>query len=183
MAEQQKLDEKYMRLALKEAEKAAKKDEVPVGAVIVKDQTVLARAHNLRETKKDPLAHAELLVLRKAARKLGGWRLTGCELYVTLEPCPMCAGAVIQARISRVVFGARDPKAGCCGSLYDLPEDSRFNHNPVCTGDVLAEECGAVLKAYFAEKRRSKKKQNTAEKAAEMEEYSGEERSGMNEGE
>lgn len=141
-----------MAAALTMAKKAQKKDEVPVGAIIVKDDRIIAKAYNLRETKRNPLAHAEILAIEKAARKLGGWRLSGCTLYVTLEPCPMCAGAIVNARIDEVVFGAYDPKAGACGSLYNLAE-GRLNHTPRVTGGVLADEAAAMLKAYFRNKR------------------------------
>ncbi len=144
--------EKYMREAMRMAKKAEKKDEVPVGAVIVKRGKIIARAYNLRETKKDPLAHAEVLAIAKAAKKLRGWRLENCALYVTLEPCPMCAGAIINSRIKHVVFGAYDPKAGALGSLYDLAE-GRLNHIPQVTGGVLKDECSIMLKKYFSGKR------------------------------
>ena len=145
-------NEIYMREAAKMARKAAKKDEVPVGAVVVHSGRIISRAHNLRETKKDPLAHAEIIAIRKAARKLHGWRLEGCTLYVTLEPCPMCAGAIVNSRIDQVVFGAYDPKAGAFGSLYDLAE-GKLNHRPKVTGGVLKDECAKLLKDYFAAKR------------------------------
>ncbi len=145
-----------MAIALKMAQIAAKKDEVPVGAVIVRNSAVIAKAHNMRETKRNPLAHAELLAISKASRKLRGWRLTGCTLYVTLEPCPMCAGAIVNARIDKVVFGAYDPKAGACGTLYNLTE-GRLNHTPEVTGGVMEEEAAAVLKDYFKKKRSAEK--------------------------
>jgi len=148
------IDEKFMRAAIAEAKKAAAVGEVPVGAVVVKDGRVIARTHNLRESKNDAAAHAEIEAVRKAGRKLGTWRLDGCTLYATLEPCPMCAGAAINARIDRVVYGARDPKAGCCGSLYNLPEDTRFNHRPEVVEGVLADECGEILTGFFKEKRK-----------------------------
>ena len=150
------IQEKFMRQALREAAKAAAKDEVPVGAVIVREGKVIARGHNLRESAHDPTAHAEMIAIRKAAKKLGGWRLPGCTLYVTLEPCPMCAGAILQSRVEGLVFGAYDPKAGCCGTLYDLIGDSQFNHTLPVEGGILREECAGVLKAYFAQKRKSK---------------------------
>ncbi len=145
-----------MAIALKMAQIAAKKDEVPVGAVIVRNGAVIAKAHNMRETKRNPLAHAELLAISKASRKLRGWRLTGCTLYVTLEPCPMCAGAIVNARIDKVIFGAYDPKAGACGTLYNLTE-GRLNHTPEVTGGVMEEETAAVLKDYFKKKRSAEK--------------------------
>ena len=125
---------------------------VPVGAVIVSNGKVIAKACNARETKKDPLGHAELIAIKKASKKLRRWRLTGCTLYVTLEPCPMCAGAIINARIDHVIFGAYDPKAGAMGSVYDLAE-GKLNHKPSVTGGVLEEECARVIRDYFKEKR------------------------------
>lgn len=151
------MDEQYMRLALLEAEKAETAGEVPVGAVIVCEGEVIARAGNAREEAHDPTAHAELTAIRHAARSLGGWRLIGCTLYVTLEPCPMCAGAIVNARIPRVVFGAYDPKAGAFGSVYNLNE-GRLNHTAEVTGGVLEEECAALLKHFFKAKRRRKEK-------------------------
>ena len=150
-------DVKMMRAAIRQAEAAARKGEVPVGAVVARDGVILARAHNLRESKKDPTAHAELLALQRAAKKLGGWRLTGCTLYVTLEPCPMCAGAAIIARIARIVYGAPDPKAGCCHSLYALPGDTRFNHRCQMQSGCMEEACRALLQSFFREKRKSRK--------------------------
>ncbi|MGI5919345.1 MAG: tRNA adenosine(34) deaminase TadA [Christensenellales bacterium] len=151
--------ETYMAEAIALAKKAAKKDEVPVGAVIVRDGRIIARAYNRRETRKNPLAHAEILAIEQAARRLGGWRLSGCTLYVTLEPCPMCAGAIINARIDEVVFGAYDPKAGAFGSLYNLAE-GRLNHTPCVTGGVLADEAAGLLKTYFQGKRAASKGAN-----------------------
>jgi tRNA(adenine34) deaminase len=148
-------NERYMRAAYMMAQKAIIKDEVPVGAVIVRGGRIISRAYNLRETKKDPLAHAEILAIRKAAAKLHGWRLEGCTLYVTLEPCPMCAGAIINSRMDEVVFGAYDPKAGALGTLYDLAE-GKLNHKPKVTGGVLKEECAKLLKEYFTQKRNLK---------------------------
>lgn len=146
-------DESFMRAALLQAKKAEEKDEVPVGAVVVKDGKIIARGYNKRETAKDPTAHAELLAMRRAAKKLGGWRLSGCTLYVTLEPCPMCAGAAVNARIDRIVFGAADPKAGYCGSLHDTCSDARLNHQIKVTGGILAEQCGQLLTDFFKRKR------------------------------
>lgn len=145
-----------MKEALKEAKKAQKKDEVPVGAVVVKDGRIIARSHNLREHKKDPSAHAEFMAIQKASKKLKGWRLIGCTLYVTLEPCPMCAGAIINARLPRLVFGASDKKAGAFGSLYDLNE-GKLNHTLSITSGVLSDECSTILKDYFKQKRSKKK--------------------------
>lgn len=142
--------EKWMRLALEEA--VLDKNEVPVGALIVKDGEVIAAAHNARE-KGDPLAHAEMNAMRQAAQKLGTRRLSGCTLYVTLEPCPMCAGAIVMSGIDRVVFGAWDEKQGCCGSVYAIPQDTAFYHTARVTGGILEEECAGQLQAFFREKR------------------------------
>jgi tRNA(adenine34) deaminase len=191
-----KNDETFMAFALREAQKAAPKGEVPIGAVVVDAEgKILARAHNLRESKGDPTAHAEVLALRKAAARLrrgrdsqltthdsrpmphafalstqhstlrtphsalrtprsSSWRLTGCTIYVTLEPCPMCAGALVNARVSRLVFGCSDPKAGACGSLYNVPQDKRLNHRMEVTSGVLANECAAMLRAFFGDQRK-----------------------------
>jgi tRNA(adenine34) deaminase len=146
-------NERFIKAALKQAAVAAKKGEVPVGAVVVLDGRVVARAHNQRESKADPTAHAEMIALRRAANRLGGWRLGGCTLYVTLEPCPMCAGAMINARLDAVVFGAYDPKAGCCGTLYDLGSDSRFNHRVKVTGGVMEAACAKMLSDFFRDRR------------------------------
>ncbi|MDI6692153.1 MAG: tRNA adenosine(34) deaminase TadA [Anaerosomatales bacterium] len=142
-------DVAYMTIALEEARAAADEGEVPIGAVVVCDGAVIARAHNRRETDADPTAHAEMIAIREAARKLGRWRLSDCTVYVTLEPCPMCAGAMHQARIERLVFGAHDPKAGAVGTLYDLSSDERLNHRFSVTSGVLAEECAAELRRFF----------------------------------
>ena len=149
-------DERFMRLALEEAEKAAQEGETPVGAVIVRNGEVIATARNRRELGKNALYHAELSAIDLACRKLGGWRLWECELYVTLEPCPMCAGAAINARLRRVVYGASDAKAGSCGSRINLFELG-YNHRPECVCGVLAEESTALLKHFFAELRQRKK--------------------------
>jgi tRNA(adenine34) deaminase len=146
-------DEQWMSLALREAEAAYEEDEVPVGAVVVHEGRIIGRGHNLRETLSDPTAHAEILALTAAAEALGSWRLEGATLYVTLEPCPMCAGALVNARVDRLVFGAFDPKAGACGSLFDIVRDPRLNHRLSVAGGVLAEEGGALLTTYFREKR------------------------------
>lgn len=155
----------YMLEAIKEAKKAEEKNEVPIGAVIVHDGEILARAHNLRETNQNALAHAELLAIDKACHELGTWRLENASLYVTLEPCPMCAGAVILSRISRVVYGAKDPKGGCCGTFMNLPEDDRFNHRSEVVSGVLEEECGELLTNFFRgvreRKRLEKRKKST----------------------
>lgn len=146
-----------MAAALREAEKAAAKKEAPIGAVAVRDGKVLARAHNLRESKNDPLGHAEIYLISKLARKLKRWRLNDVAVYVTLEPCLMCMGALIQARVGRLVFGAMDPKAGACGSLYDLSGDARLNHRIEVARGVLKTECGDVLSRFFRNLRKSKK--------------------------
>jgi tRNA(adenine34) deaminase len=151
--EQTARDLAMMRLALREADRAAEKGEVPVGAVVVRGEELLASAHNERETTKDPTAHAELLAIRRAAHELGGWRLTGCILYVTLEPCPMCAGALHAARIDRLVYAAPDPKAGAAGSLYDLPTDPRLNHIYPYTAGVLQTESATLLRDFFRQRR------------------------------
>jgi tRNA(adenine34) deaminase len=146
-------DTDLMRMALAEARRAGAAGEVPVGAVVTLDGSVISRAGNRRETDGDPTAHAELLALRAAAAALGTWRLTGATLYVTLEPCPMCAGALVAARIGRLVFGAPDPKAGACGSLYNLCADPRLNHELPVTAGVLQEECAGLLSGWFSDRR------------------------------
>ncbi len=146
-------DERFMRLALSEAGVALEEGEVPIGAVIVHDGGVIGRAHNQRETLRDPTAHAEILAITQAAAALDRWRLTGTTLYVTIEPCAMCAGAVVLARIDRLVYGARDPKAGACGSLYDIPRDERLNHRLDVTTGVIEQECGDLLRQFFELKR------------------------------
>ncbi|GMR05239.1 MAG: tRNA adenosine(34) deaminase TadA [Thermodesulfobacteriota bacterium] len=146
-----------MAEALKEARKAAKKGEVPVGALIVHSSGVIARGHNRREAACDPTGHAEMMAIRRAARALGSWRLTGCTLYVTLEPCLMCMGALLQARVGRLVFASFDPKAGACGSLYDLSNDSRLNHRVRVASGVMGAEATAALKSFFSELRAAKR--------------------------
>ena len=148
-------DEELMRAALAQAELAARAGEVPVGAVVAKDGEIVAQAHNLRESGKNATYHAELLAIDAACKALGGWRLWQCELFVTLEPCPMCSGAIINSRIRRVVYGAADPKAGCCGSLTDLFA-LPFNHRPKVEGGLLAEECAQLLKEFFAALRKKR---------------------------
>ncbi len=148
----------YMQLALVEARRAIEVEEVPVGAVIVRGQQVIAAAHNQRETLADPTAHAEMIAITQAASAMEDWRLSGCTLFVTLEPCPMCAGAILQARIPKVVFGALDPKAGSVTSLYQMLEDRRLNHTASVTGGVLAEECGRLLSDFFSAQRKLGKK-------------------------
>jgi tRNA(adenine34) deaminase len=146
----------FMQAAIEEAEKAAAIGEVPIGAVIVREGEIVGRGYNLRETKKDPTLHAEMIAIREASARLGGWRLIGCTLYVTLEPCPMCAGAIVQSRIEQVVYGARDPKAGCVGTLMNLLDDPRFNHQVPVVEGVLAEECSQLLKDFFRRLRQKK---------------------------
>jgi tRNA(adenine34) deaminase len=153
-------DEIFMREALLEAFKAWQMDEVPVGAVLVKDGVVIARSHNTRETSRRPTDHAELNVIEYAARLLDNWRLEGTRLYVTLEPCVMCAGAIIHARIPEVIWGADDPKAGACVSLYNLLQDERLNHRCSVRNGVLGEACSDVLKRYFKQKRTTQKAKN-----------------------
>ena len=145
--------EKYMRAALKEAEKARAIDEVPIGCVIVKDGKIISRGHNERETKQDATSHAELKTLQKACKKLNSWRLVGCDLYVTLEPCIMCAGAIIQSRIANVYFGAYDPKGGAFGSSIDVLKANNINHIPNVGGGILELECSSIIKEFFKHKR------------------------------
>jgi tRNA(adenine34) deaminase len=151
--------EAFMRMALREAEVAFEADEVPIGAIVVQEQAegdaprVIAAAHNEREQLRDPTAHAEMIAITQAAQALGNWRLEGCTLYVTLEACPMCAGAMVLARLPRVVYGAADPKAGALTTLYRLLDDPRLNHRAEVIGGVLAEECGEILSRFFARKR------------------------------
>ena len=152
------MHEHFMKLALQEAEQALSEDEVPVGAVIVHDDRVIASAHNQREQLRDPTAHAEMIAITQAAEALGSWRLDRTTLYVTLEPCPMCAGAIVQARIPTVVYGATDPKAGAVHTLYRLLEDPRLNHSCQVVSGVLAEPCGAILTRFFQQQRRMGKK-------------------------
>lgn len=147
------LDEDMMALALDHARAAAQAGDVPVGAVVARDDRVIAQAGNARERQRDPTAHAEILALRDAAGAVESWHLEGCAMYVTLEPCAMCAGALVLSRIDRLVFGALDPKAGFAGSLGDLVRDPRLNHRIAVVGGVLEHECGEVLRAFFAERR------------------------------
>ncbi|MBZ5203261.1 nucleoside deaminase [Planomicrobium chinense] len=151
-------DHYYMGLAIEEAQKAAAKGEVPIGAVIVQDGHVIARAHNLRETTQNAVTHAELLAIQEACQTISNWRLENTSLYVTLEPCPMCAGAILQSRIPRVIYGARDIKAGSVDSLYRLLNDERFNHQCEVTENVMAEECGGLLTQFFRTLRENKTK-------------------------
>lgn len=147
------MDSDHMREALALADDAARAGEVPVGAVVVKDGRIIGRGYNRPITTSDPTAHAEIVAMREAAVHLGNYRLTGCELFVTLEPCVMCVGAMVHARIARIVFGATDPKTGACGSIVDIPALGNFNHHGRFEGGLLAEECGAVLKDFFAARR------------------------------
>lgn len=159
-------DEQLMLAALAEARAAAALGEVPVGAVVAKDGEIVARAHNLRESGKNATYHAELLAIDAACKALGGWRLWQCELFVTLEPCPMCSGAILNSRLKRVVYGARDAKAGCCGTLTDLFA-LPFNHHPVIEGGFMAEEAQALLRQFFAELRRKRLAERAARKEGE----------------
>ena len=148
-------DAHFMRLALNEATDALDEGDVPVGAVVVRGERVIGRGHNQRERLNDPTAHAEMIALTAGAASVGSWRLEGCTLYVTLEPCVMCAGALVLARLQRVVFGAIDPKAGACGSLYTIPSDVRLNHQVDIASGVLSAECGRLLTDFFARRRTS----------------------------
>ena len=148
-------DERFMRMALRQAERGAGEGEVPVGAVLVQEGQVLARAHNGPIHLHDPSAHAEILALRRAGRKLHNYRLEGCDLYVTIEPCAMCAGAIVQARLRRVVFGARDPKAGACGSALRVLNHRKLNHKVEVTSGILATDCALVIQEFFRTRRKS----------------------------
>ena len=149
-------EEYFMKEALKEAKKAYKKDEVPVGAIIIKNGEIISRAHNLKELKNDTTKHAEILAIQKASKKLEAWRLENCEMYVTLEPCTMCAGALINARIKKVIIGTEDPKTGACGSVLNLFQDYTFNHKVECKIGVLKNECEKIMKDFFKELRARK---------------------------
>ncbi|AZU59827.1 tRNA adenosine(34) deaminase TadA [Neobacillus mesonae] len=150
-------DELFMKEAIKEAEKAQDLNEVPIGAVLVHEGKIISRAHNLRESEQNAIAHAELLAIDKACREMGSWRLEDTTLYVTLEPCPMCSGAIILSRVKRVVYGASDPKGGCAGTLMNLLEDERFNHQSEVEKGVLEKECGELLSNFFKKIRERKK--------------------------
>lgn len=156
--DQAQLDERMMRQALREAEAALETGDVPVGAVIVHDGQIVGRGRNQRELLQDPTAHAEMIAITAAAEAVGSWRLIGCTLYVTLEPCTMCAGAIVNGRIERVVFGATDPKAGACGSVYNIVEDARLNHRAKLASGVLAQECADLLREFFSKQRAMGKK-------------------------
>ena len=153
-------DHYWMGIALREARKAEDRSEVPIGAVVVRDGVVIGRGYNLRESSNDPAAHAELIAIRKAAKRIGNWRLAGSVLYVTLEPCIMCMGAILLARVERVVFGCHDPKGGAAGSLYDLSDDRRLNHSVTLTAGVRGDECSALLSGFFRDLRRRKETKN-----------------------
>lgn len=156
--EQRKTDEKYMRYAIRQARKAYDVNETPIGCVIVYRGKIIGRGYNRRNTEKNPLAHAEITAIRKAAKKLGDWRLEECTMYVTLEPCQMCAGAIVQARVSRVVIGCMNPKAGCAGSVLNLLQMKEFNHQVQLQTGILGEECSAMMKDFFRELRETKKR-------------------------
>ncbi|HEX7056750.1 MAG TPA: tRNA adenosine(34) deaminase TadA [Bacilli bacterium] len=147
---------RWMREAIREAKKAEDAGEVPIGAVVIHNGELIASGRNVREASNDPTGHAEMLAIREASGKLQAWRLTGCTLYVTLEPCPMCAGAILMSRLDRVVFGAYDPKAGCAGTFMNLPLDPRFNHRAEVIGGVLEQECGRLLSDFFRKLRKEK---------------------------
>ena len=152
-------DEKYMKEAIRQAKKALALDEVPIGCVIVYEDKIIARGYNRRNTDKNTLSHAELNAIRKASKKMGDWRLEGCTMYITLEPCQMCAGAIVQARVSRVVVGSMNPKAGCAGSVLNILQMEQFNHQVELTKDVLKEECSSMLSDFFRELRDKKKRE------------------------
>ncbi|WP_338553934.1 tRNA adenosine(34) deaminase TadA [Paenibacillus sp. KS-LC4] len=150
----EKEDEYWMQQAIEEARKAERIGEVPIGAIVVKDREIIGRGYNLRETQHDPTAHAEMVAIRDACKELDAWRLLDCTLYVTLEPCPMCAGAIVQARVKRVVYGTGDPKAGCAGTLMNLLQEPRFNHETELTSGILQQECATMLTQFFRKLRR-----------------------------
>jgi tRNA(adenine34) deaminase len=152
------MHEYFMRMALAEAEAAFAEDEVPIGAVIVRDDRIIASAHNQREQLRDPTAHAEMVAITQAAQQMESWRLEGCTLYVTLEPCPMCAGAILQARVPTVVYGAPDPKGGAVHTLYQLLSDPRLNHRPQIVSGVMGAPCGEILSRFFQAQRKLGKK-------------------------
>lgn len=156
-ADQEAIDQKYMREAIKQAKKAYALEEVPIGCVIVYDGKIIGRGYNRRTIDKNPLAHAEIQAIRKASRKMGDWRLEDCTLYVTLEPCQMCSGAIVQARIKRVVVGCMNPKAGCAGSILNLLDVKEFNHQVELTTGVREEECSRMMKEFFRELREKRK--------------------------
>lgn len=157
------MQEKFMKEALKEARKAYEKDEIPVGAVIVKDNKIIARGHNLKETALDTTKHAEIIAIQKASKKLKSWRLIDCQMYVTLEPCSMCAGAIINSRIDNLYIGTLDEKTGACGSVLNLLEDYKFNHKVNVEKGILKDECEYILKEFFKKLRKTKKKDKQGE--------------------
>lgn len=150
----------YMKEALREARSAAQLGEIPIGAVIVKDDEIIARGHNMTETAKDPTAHAEMIAIKEASGKLGGWRLSGCDMYVTCEPCTMCAGALVWSRIERLYIGTMDPKAGACGSVYNIVQDERLNHSVEIETGIMEEECSSIIKEFFAGLRNNKRNES-----------------------
>ena len=150
--------ERYMREAIKEAKKAELIDEVPIGCVIVKNDKIISRGHNVRETEQNPIGHAEIIAIRKASKKLNSWRLEDCDIYITLEPCIMCSGAIIQSRIKTIYYGASDPKGGALGSSIDVLSAKGINHHPSVEGGVLKEECSSIISNYFKAKREKKSK-------------------------
>ena len=153
----------FMAEALKEAEKAAEMGEVPVGAVIVRDGEVIAKGHNMTESTKDPTAHAEMLAIRRASQKLGGWRLIGCHMYVTAEPCSMCAGAIVWSRIEKLFIGTMDPKAGACGSVFNIPQEKKLNHFVEIETGVMEEECAQIMRDFFRKLRSKNNKRSEEE--------------------
>ena len=153
-------DEKYMKEAIKQAKKAYAVNEVPIGCVIVYGDKIIGRGYNRRTTEKNPLAHAELIAIKKASKKMGDWRLEDCTMYVTLEPCQMCAGAIVQSRMKKVVIGAMNPKAGCAGSIINLLQMERFNHQTEIVNGVLEEECSSMLSSFFLNLRQKKRNAN-----------------------
>lgn len=159
-SEQMYQDNMWMKEAIAEAKKAERLGEVPIGAVIVRDGSIIGRGHNLRETEHNPIAHAEIIAIQQASKQLDAWRLLDCTLYVTLEPCPMCAGAIVQSRIKRVVYGTDDPKAGCAGTLMNLLQEPRFNHETELRAFVMKEECSSLLTTFFRELRNKRKAQH-----------------------
>jgi tRNA(adenine34) deaminase len=156
-SDQNNLDQRYMRMAIDQAYIAEENGDVPIGAIIVHENRVIARAHNQRQLLNDPTAHAEMIALTQASEAVGNWRLHGCTIYVTLEPCPMCAGALVLARVDRLVFGTDDPKAGACGSLYNIVQDGRLNHRLEIVSGVLQEDCRYQLQAFFQRRRAENK--------------------------
>ena len=153
----------FMKAALAEAAEAGRLGEIPIGAVVVRNGEIIASAHNLTETLKDPTAHAEILAVRKAAEELGGWRLTGCDMYVTIEPCSMCAGALVWSRIENLYIGAMDPKAGACGSVFDIPGEERLNHRIHVETGIMESECRGIMQEFFGQLRHRRKNNKSEE--------------------